>query len=44
MKDKLIYLSYGSYLISYTFIYHGLYYCPPISKKFDKLLLLLHGK
>ncbi len=31
------------YLFNYTLIYHALYYCPPIEKKFAYLIKLFHG-
>ncbi len=31
------------YLISYTLVYHALYYCPPVERKFTYLIKLFHG-
>lgn len=41
MKDAGKYLLY---ITTYTFVYHGLYYCPPIYNKFTKFILFFHGK
>ena len=41
MKKQVM---YTSYLLCYTFFYHGLYYCPFISNKFNKLITIMHGK
>lgn len=41
MKQEIMYLSY---FVSYTLFYHGLYYCPFMSKKFNSLILKMHGK
>ena len=37
-------LKYVSYLFTYTIFYYGLYYCPPINNKFNKLILYFHKK
>ena len=35
-------LNTSIYLISYTLLYHALYYCPPIENKFTYLIKLCH--
>ncbi len=37
------FVNHLSIVTGYTIIWHGLYYCTPISNNFNKIILYLHG-